>query len=124
MAIEKILPLARAFEVIDDLKRLGKRVVFTNGCFDLLHLGHVTYLESARNQGDALLIGVKNALEKSALLRTLDRRIAELQAARTSLKDFQRELIRLPLARHQNLNRAQAYHGTTANFLLPKASRP
>lgn len=30
----------------------------TNGCFDLLHLGHVTYLEAARNQGDALLIGV------------------------------------------------------------------
>lgn len=36
----------------------GRRVVVTNGCFDLLHLGHVSYLESARNQGDALLIGV------------------------------------------------------------------
>lgn len=36
----------------------GRRLVVTNGCFDLLHLGHVTYLESARNQGDALLIGV------------------------------------------------------------------
>jgi rfaE bifunctional protein nucleotidyltransferase chain/domain len=36
----------------------GKRLVVTNGCFDLLHLGHVTYLETARNQGDALLIGV------------------------------------------------------------------
>jgi rfaE bifunctional protein nucleotidyltransferase chain/domain len=36
----------------------GKKLVVTNGCFDLLHLGHVTYLESARNQGDALLIGV------------------------------------------------------------------
>jgi len=33
-------------------------VVFTNGCFDLLHLGHVTYLENARNLGDALLIGL------------------------------------------------------------------
>ena len=36
----------------------GKRLVVTNGCFDILHLGHVTYLESARNLGDALLIGV------------------------------------------------------------------
>ena len=39
-------------------RQTGKKLVVTNGCFDLLHLGHVTYLESARNQGDALLIGV------------------------------------------------------------------
>jgi rfaE bifunctional protein nucleotidyltransferase chain/domain len=36
----------------------GKKLVVTNGCFDLLHLGHVAYLESARNFGDALLVGV------------------------------------------------------------------
>jgi D-glycero-beta-D-manno-heptose 1-phosphate adenylyltransferase len=36
----------------------GRQLVVTNGCFDLLHLGHVTYLETARNLGDALLIGV------------------------------------------------------------------
>jgi rfaE bifunctional protein nucleotidyltransferase chain/domain len=36
----------------------GKKLVVTNGCFDILHLGHVTYLESARNFGDALLVGV------------------------------------------------------------------
>ena len=36
----------------------GKRLVVTNGCFDILHLGHVSYLESARNLGDALLVGV------------------------------------------------------------------
>ena len=36
----------------------GRKVVATNGCFDLLHMGHVTYLERARNQGDALLVGV------------------------------------------------------------------
>jgi rfaE bifunctional protein nucleotidyltransferase chain/domain len=36
----------------------GQRLVATNGCFDLLHVGHVTYLETARQQGDALLIGV------------------------------------------------------------------
>jgi rfaE bifunctional protein nucleotidyltransferase chain/domain len=41
-------------------RKSGQRLVVTNGCFDLLHLGHVTYLESARNQGDALLIGVNS----------------------------------------------------------------
>lgn len=38
----------------------GKRLVVTNGCFDLLHLGHVTYLENARSLGDALLIGMNS----------------------------------------------------------------
>ena len=36
----------------------GRRVVFTNGCFDLLHLGHVDYLERARHLGDALVVGL------------------------------------------------------------------
>ena len=36
----------------------GKKLAVTNGCFDILHLGHVTYLVSARNLGDALLVGV------------------------------------------------------------------
>ena len=41
-----------------DVRARGKRLVVTNGCFDVLHLGHVTYLEAARNLGDVLLIGV------------------------------------------------------------------
>lgn len=40
------------------MRASGKRLVVTNGCFDLLHLGHVTYLEQARSHGDALLVGV------------------------------------------------------------------
>jgi D-beta-D-heptose 7-phosphate kinase/D-beta-D-heptose 1-phosphate adenosyltransferase len=40
------------------VRAAGKTLVVTNGCFDLLHLGHVTYLESARNLSDALLVGV------------------------------------------------------------------
>ncbi|PYJ06439.1 MAG: D-glycero-beta-D-manno-heptose 1-phosphate adenylyltransferase [Verrucomicrobia bacterium] len=42
------------------MRASGRRLVVTNGCFDLLHLGHVTYLETARNQGDALLVGVNS----------------------------------------------------------------
>ena len=40
------------------LRASGKKLVATNGCFDILHLGHVTYLETARNHGDALLVGI------------------------------------------------------------------
>jgi rfaE bifunctional protein nucleotidyltransferase chain/domain len=40
------------------LRARGKKLVATNGCFDLLHPGHVTYLEAARNLGDALLVGL------------------------------------------------------------------
>jgi D-glycero-beta-D-manno-heptose 1-phosphate adenylyltransferase len=42
----------------DKLVALGKKLVFTNGCFDILHRGHVTYLTFARNQGDALVVGL------------------------------------------------------------------
>jgi len=44
--------------IIEDLKDEGKRIVFTNGCFDILHLGHVVYLEEARLKGDVLIVGV------------------------------------------------------------------
>jgi len=42
----------------DKLVSQGKRLVFTNGCFDILHRGHVSYLTFARNQGDALVVGL------------------------------------------------------------------
>jgi len=42
------------------LQRAGRRVVFTNGCFDLLHVGHVRYLRQAREFGDALVVGVNS----------------------------------------------------------------
>jgi D-beta-D-heptose 7-phosphate kinase/D-beta-D-heptose 1-phosphate adenosyltransferase len=58
MAIEKILPPEKAFAVVDDLKRQGKHVVLTNGCFDLLHPGHTRYLAEARKLGDVLIVAV------------------------------------------------------------------
>ena len=51
----------------DNQRRLGHKVVVTNGCFDILHLGHVTYLESARKQGDLLLVGVNGDAGVKAL---------------------------------------------------------
>jgi len=44
----------------EGLARLGGKLVVTNGCFDLLHLGHATYLEAARQQGTTLLVGVNS----------------------------------------------------------------
>lgn len=44
----------------DLLRRTGKRIAFANGCFDLLHIGHVRYLHSAREKGDALVVGVNS----------------------------------------------------------------
>jgi len=45
---------------VDSLKQAGKRVVFTNGCFDLLHEGHVHCLEKARRRGDCLIVAVNS----------------------------------------------------------------
>jgi len=58
------------------MRTAGKRLVVTNGCFDLLHVGHITYLETARNQGDALLIGV-NGDEAVRQLKGPDRPVNE-----------------------------------------------
>ncbi|MEQ9229354.1 MAG: D-glycero-beta-D-manno-heptose 1-phosphate adenylyltransferase [Cyclobacteriaceae bacterium] len=55
---EKVLTRERALQVISNWKDAGEEVVFTNGCFDIVHLGHVDYLEKARNLGDRLIVAV------------------------------------------------------------------
>jgi len=55
---EKIVP--RDFFVRHDLKRQGRKIVFTNGCFDVLHFGHVHYLLQAKELGDILVIGLNS----------------------------------------------------------------
>ena len=57
---EKIVSWDKLSEWRSAVRTAGKRLVVTNGCFDLLHLGHVSYLETARNLGDALLVGVNS----------------------------------------------------------------
>jgi len=46
--------------VIDGLKTDGKKIVFTNGCFDIIHIGHVRYLREAKKLGDVLVIGLNS----------------------------------------------------------------
>jgi D-glycero-beta-D-manno-heptose 1-phosphate adenylyltransferase len=58
--LEKICTLEKAKINCDALKHSGKRIVFTNGCFDILHPGHARYLSSARELGDYLIVGLNS----------------------------------------------------------------
>lgn len=60
MASAKILPLDVLARKVEALRRRGKRIVFTNGCFDLLHVGHVRYLRQAKALGDVLVVAVNS----------------------------------------------------------------
>jgi rfaE bifunctional protein nucleotidyltransferase chain/domain len=55
---DKIKTLAEAAAQVQLWKAKGEKVVFTNGCFDIMHLGHVDYLEKARSMGDRLVLGL------------------------------------------------------------------
>jgi rfaE bifunctional protein nucleotidyltransferase chain/domain len=64
----------------EQLRGLGKRLVFTNGCFDILHVGHVRYLQRARSLGDALVVAINS-----------DRSVRELKGAlRPIMKEQER----------------------------------
>ena len=58
--MNKITPRNELKAKIDRLKRKGKKVVFTNGCFDILHAGHTRYLREARKLGDALILALNS----------------------------------------------------------------
>ncbi|MBA2645983.1 MAG: D-glycero-beta-D-manno-heptose 1-phosphate adenylyltransferase [Pyrinomonadaceae bacterium] len=67
MLEKKILMRDEAGVVRARLRESGKRLVFTNGCFDVLHVGHVRYLQSARSLGDALIIAINSDRSVRAL---------------------------------------------------------
>ena len=67
---EKVLSRESARQWRERLRAGGRRLVFTNGCFDLLHVGHVRYLSAARALGDALLVAINS-----------DRSVRELKGA-------------------------------------------
>lgn len=58
--MDHFLEPSKLAPVLKNLQNQGQKVVFTNGVFDLLHLGHVTYLQEARKQGDLLLVGLNS----------------------------------------------------------------
>ncbi len=58
MISDKIVPLEELQQRANKLRAAGKKIVATNGCFDLLHVGHIRYLTAARALGDALIVGI------------------------------------------------------------------
>ena len=60
MMNNKIIDRDLLVSVIDGLRQEGKKIVFTNGCFDLLHVGHIRYLQQARREGDLLVLGLNS----------------------------------------------------------------
>ena len=64
---DKVCNLPTLLNRVQQWRQQGQRVVFTNGCFDLLHAGHVTYLEAARKTGDRLVLGLNTDRSVSAL---------------------------------------------------------
>ncbi len=63
----KICDLAQLMQKIEAWKKAKQKIVFTNGCFDLLHAGHVTYLEAAKKRGDRLILGLNTDRSVSAI---------------------------------------------------------
>jgi D-beta-D-heptose 7-phosphate kinase/D-beta-D-heptose 1-phosphate adenosyltransferase len=58
--VKKILAIEDVAQKANTLRRAGKRLVFTNGCFDILHAGHIRYLAAARSKGDILVVGLNS----------------------------------------------------------------
>ncbi|QDD91393.1 bifunctional D-glycero-beta-D-manno-heptose-7-phosphate kinase/D-glycero-beta-D-manno-heptose 1-phosphate adenylyltransferase HldE [Pseudomonas oryzihabitans] len=79
-----VLTLEQLQLAIEDARAHGEKIVFTNGCFDILHAGHVTYLEQARAQGDRLIVAVNDDASVTRLkgpgrpINSVDRRMAVL----------------------------------------------
>lgn len=69
-----LIKLRELKNIVSKLKNEGKKTVFTNGCFDILHLGHVKYLEEAKSLGDILIVGV-NSDESVKILKGKSRPI-------------------------------------------------
>ncbi|MBB6609516.1 D-glycero-beta-D-manno-heptose 1-phosphate adenylyltransferase [Pontibacter sp. Tf4] len=73
---DKIFTLPQLLEQLQLWRSQGQKIVFTNGCFDLLHLGHVDYLEKARQLGDKLVLGLNT-----------DRSISSIKGPNRPLQD-------------------------------------
>ena len=72
MISKKIIALNKLVSLVNKLKKQNKRIVTTNGVFDMLHIGHVKYLENAKKLGDVLVVGVNT--DSSVKLNKGDKR--------------------------------------------------
>jgi rfaE bifunctional protein nucleotidyltransferase chain/domain len=58
--LNKLYPLPELSKIIDQQKKAGKRVVLANGCFDLIHAGHIRYLKESKEKGDILVVALNS----------------------------------------------------------------
>jgi D-glycero-beta-D-manno-heptose 1-phosphate adenylyltransferase len=82
MTSEKIQTRTQAVEQVEAWHEQGLRVVFTNGCFDIVHLGHIDYLEKARAKGDKLVLGLNTDVSVSRIKGPLRPVVNETARAR------------------------------------------
>lgn len=82
MTDSKILSRDEAVKQVAQWQREGKQVVFTNGCFDIVHLGHIDYLEKARNLGQKMILGLNTDASVSRLKGPLRPVVNEYARAR------------------------------------------
>jgi rfaE bifunctional protein nucleotidyltransferase chain/domain len=109
-ARDKIIPPVELERWRAEQRAAGRKVVVTNGCFDLLHAGHVTYLEAAAAEGDALLVGVND-----------DSGVRELKGPTRPLNpEDDRALVLAALA---SVGAVSVFHGSTATDFL-RVARP
>ena len=64
---EKIKNQQEIALIVKELKNQGKKVVWTNGCFDILHIGHIKYLQEAKSKGDILIVGLNSDTSVKAI---------------------------------------------------------
>ena len=74
----KIYDINSLLITLHDIKQLNKKIVFTNGCFDILHIGHLTYLQEAKKMGDFLIVAV-NSDESIKRIKGTHRPIVSLE---------------------------------------------
>ncbi len=84
----KIVTLDEAQKIVADWKTQGEKIVFTNGCFDIIHKGHVFYLAQARELGTKLILGL-NTDESIKRLKGPERPIKELESRALTIASFE-----------------------------------
>ncbi|RYC71992.1 D-glycero-beta-D-manno-heptose 1-phosphate adenylyltransferase [Spirosoma sordidisoli] len=82
MTERKILSRDEAIQQADQWRANGEQIVFTNGCFDIVHLGHIDYLEKARQLGDRLILGLNTDASVSCIKGPLRPVVNEYARAR------------------------------------------
>lgn len=84
----KIVTLDEAKQIVEEWKTAGEKIVFTNGCFDIIHKGHVSYLAKARDLGTKLILGL-NTDESVKRLKGANRPVKELESRALTVASFE-----------------------------------